>query len=104
MTYADARDFYHNITELSADEKMALNPVMRRQIGIAAKALKDDIGDAAAQVGQAAKYYAAMKNYAQASNLLKASKTIGDWALKAAGAGAALEGGKMLWNLKKGAP
>lgn len=101
LTYSEARDFYSNISALSSNEKMSMNPIMKRQIGAVASALKDDIGDAAAQAGQAAKYYGAMKQYAQASRLLRAASTIGNWALKAAGAGAGIEGAKLLWNLKK---
>ena len=100
ITYSEARDFYSNISRLSADEYNRLNPIMKRQVGMIASALKDDIGDAAGQVGQAAKYYSAMKNYAQASRLLRAAGTIGNWALKATVAAGGVEGAKLIWDLK----
>lgn len=96
LTYDEARDIYSNLSSLSAEDVSRLNPVMRRQMGIVTNALKDDIGDAAAQAGQAAKYYAAMKNYAQASKLLRAAKVIGKWAAAGTGAGAAYEGYDLL--------
>lgn len=95
-TYEEMRDFYTNISSLSANEMSRISPVMKRQIGLIAKGLKDDIGDAAGQAGQAAKYYAAMKNYSQASKLLRAAHTIGKWAAGAAGAGGLYEGYQLL--------
>lgn len=95
-TYEEMRDFYTNISSLSANEMSRISPVMKRQIGLIAKGLRDDIGDAADQAGQAAKYYAAMKNYSQASKLLRAAHTIGKWAAGAAGAGGLYEGYQLL--------
>lgn len=92
LTYDEARDIYSNLSALSAEDINRLNAPMRRQMGIVTQALKDDIGDAANQAGQAAKYYAAMKDYARASKLLRASGKIQEYlakpAIKAAGAGA----------------
>lgn len=89
LTYDEARKFYENITSLSAKDKMSLSPSQSRQLDTIRDTLKHDIGDAAAQAGQAAKYYAAMKNYAQASKLLRASSVIAKWAagLSTAGGG-----------------
>jgi hypothetical protein len=69
MTYREARDFYSNLTSLSAEDVSTLNAPMRRQIGQLVAALKQDIGDTAAQVGRAADYYSGLKEYAQASKL-----------------------------------
>lgn len=73
LTYNEARDIYTNITQLSADDKLKMSPVMKRQVALLAKALKADIGDAAEQVGQGAKYYAGMKEYSKAKKLADAA-------------------------------
>lgn len=105
LTYDEARDIYSNLSSLSAEDASRLNPVMRRQMGKAVQALKDDIGEAAGQTGQAAKYYAALKNYAQASKLLRASGKIQEYlakpAIKAAGAGAGGVAGYELYKKVK---
>ena len=92
LTYSEARDFYQNITQLSADEGQALKPVVRRQMAKVARALKDDIGDAAREAGQAAQYYQAMGEYAKAKQLAGVVKTIAKTAIGASVLG---EG----WNL-----
>lgn len=102
LTYNEARKFYENITDLSASDKMGLNKNGARQLNIVREALKHDIGEAANQVGQSAKYYAAMKNYAQASKLLRAAHTMGKWAIGAAGAGSAIEVYQAAKNLGSG--
>jgi hypothetical protein len=83
LTYSEARDFYSNITRLSADEMQRLTPVMRAQVGKVAGALKDDIGQAAAKVGKAADYYAGIKQYAKAAQLQRAAEKMGNYLLKA---------------------
>jgi len=69
MTYKEARDFATNLSDLSADEKMALKPVMRRQMGKLAKTFNQDVGDAADRVGMRPQYDQAMKDYAQAARI-----------------------------------
>jgi hypothetical protein len=101
LTYDEARDFYTNITSLSANESARLSPVMRKQVANVRAGLMKDIGDAADQAGQAAKYYAAMKDYARASKLLRASQKIGKFALGAAGLGSAYEGYQAVKGLTK---
>lgn len=96
LTYSQARDYYSQITALSAKDRMAMNPIMKRQVGIIAGALKDDIGDAANQVGRAADYYASLKNYARAKALMRTATQMGKWAAAAAGAAGAVEVGKMI--------
>jgi hypothetical protein len=98
LTYDEARDIYSNLSALSAEDINRLNAPMRRQMGIVTQALKDDIGDAANQAGQAAKYYAAMKDYARASKLLRAASTIGTWAAKATVPGLLGYEGYQLYN------
>lgn len=88
LTYSEARDFYSNITRLSADEMNRLTPVMKAQVGKVAAALKDDIGQAAARVNKAADYYAGLKQYAKAAQLQRAAEKMGKYLLRAAGVAA----------------
>jgi hypothetical protein len=102
LTYEDARRFYSNITSLSASDKMATNPRMAKMVGELATALRQDIGDAAAQVGQGARYYAAMKEYARAKAMARVASEMGKWALRAGGTalgvGGATEVAKKIWS------
>lgn len=76
IDYATARDFYSNLSHLSSKDNMALTPSMRRQVGLIVQALRDDIGDTAAQVDQASKYYAGMKDYARAMKAARIKNAI----------------------------
>ncbi len=102
LDYVTARDFYSNITRLSADETARLNPIMKRQIGIVANALKQDIGDAAAQVGRAADYYSALRDYARAAQLKRAAIKIAQYVGVPVTVGALGAAAKMGWNLVSG--
>lgn len=76
IDYATARDFYSNLSHLSAKDNMALTPSMRRQLALIVKAMKDDIGDTAAQVDKASQYYAGMKDYARAMKAARIGSAI----------------------------
>ncbi len=104
LTFNEMRDFYSNITSLTAKEKMGLNPAMRRQLGITAAALKQDIGAAAAQAGRAADYFKGMQEYAQAKKLQRSASEIGKWLIRAGGVGATAELAKLVWNAAPKAP
>ena len=97
LTYKEARDAYNAITGKLSDEEISkLTPVMKRQMVKIAMALKDDIGDTAAEVGQAARYYAGMKEYAQAKRLAAAAKLVAKLGLGGLVAGGGVEAGKMV--------
>lgn len=100
LTYSEARDFYSNITRLSADEMDRLTPVMKAQVGKVAAALKDDIGQAAAKVNKAADYYAGIKQYAKAAQLQRTAEKIGGYLAKAA---AVAVGGDLAYQVGKAA-
>jgi hypothetical protein len=93
INYSEARDFYSNLSHLSAKDNMALTPPMRRQIALIVKALKDDIGDTAAQVDKASTYYGGMKDYARAKKAARIGGILKDAltskAVKTAGAAGA---------------
>lgn len=69
LTYEEARDFYQLLGKMSADETMKIAPPVRRDLTRMVVGLKQDIGDAADQVGQAANYYKGMGDYAKAAKL-----------------------------------
>jgi hypothetical protein len=71
LTYSEARDFYQAISKLSAKDSMAITGTMKRELGQFANALKQDIGDAADQAGQAAQYYSGMKEYHKAMKMAR---------------------------------
>lgn len=88
LSYQDARDFYSNISQLSAQDKLAMNGPMKRAVNSLRVALKDDIGDTASSVGKGPQYYKAMSQYKNALRLQNAGKTVAKGAATAAGAGA----------------
>jgi hypothetical protein len=69
MTYEEARDFYQLLGKLSADETMKMAPPVKRDLVQMVVGLKQDIGNAADQVGKAADYYQGLSDYARASKL-----------------------------------
>lgn len=66
LTFEEARDFYSNLSRMSANEYGNLNPTMQRQIGLMKEALHQALTDAAGTVGQGEKYAAGIKEYADA--------------------------------------
>jgi hypothetical protein len=78
FSYEEARRYYTALTRLSADEAQKIAPPLKAQLGQLANALKQDIGDAAAEVGRAGDYYSALRDYAKASRLARTAQ----WMLK----------------------
>jgi hypothetical protein len=95
LTYSQAREFYSNATRLSADEFSKLTPRIAREVGNLKKALGDSIVSTLDLVRPTLSkpYLAAMKEYAQASNLKEfgkqAKKVLIQKVLPAAAAGGA---------------
>lgn len=100
LTYAEARDWYSVLGNLSAEEKTSLAPAVQRDLKMMVSGLKQDIGDAAGQVGRAADYYQAMGDYAKAARisdwLEKATPYLKALGLGAAGAAGFRYGGQVL--------
>lgn len=69
LTYEEARNFYSNLSRLSADEANRLTPVMKRQVGAVTQALGDTIQRTATLAGKGQEYSGAMKEYAKAKRL-----------------------------------
>lgn len=66
MTFEEARDFYSNISRLSANEFGTLNPVMQRQVGMMKAALHEALTAAAETVGKGEQYAKGISEYAKA--------------------------------------
>lgn len=84
VLYGEARDFYQNISRLSADEFNRLTPVMKREVGQLRAALHRSIIQTAESGGQGTAYQAAMKEYAQAAKLRAAGQVVKDAAVRKA--------------------
>lgn len=69
MTYAEAKDFQSNISKLSADEKMRLNPNTKRLVGQLNADLKSSLEEAADTVGKGQQFAQAMKEYHHAMQI-----------------------------------
>jgi hypothetical protein len=94
MSYEEARKFIERISALTAKEKIGATRNMKRQVSAVARALHQDIADAAAEVGESARYYASVKEYARAKRLASVAnamtRTLGKYGWKAALGGGAL--------------
>lgn len=102
LTYEDARDYYQLLGKMSADETMKMSPPVKRDLVQMVVGLKQDIGNAADQVGQAADYYKGLGDYAKASRLQDWYDTAKKYALNV-GAGAVGAGGlATLWKYVEG--
>ena len=90
LTYKEARDFYSNISRLSANEAQRLTPQMKQQVGAVRAALNEAIQGTASQAGKGAEYGSAMKEFAQASRNAETAKKVAKagikYAVPAAGA------------------
>lgn len=69
MNFEEGRDWYSNISRLSADEFNRLPAVMQREMGNLRAKLNDSLTGAADTVGKGQQYANAMKEYAQAAKL-----------------------------------
>lgn len=82
LTYAEARDFYSNISRLSANETQRLTPVVAAQVTKLRVALDKALEATAARVGQAPAYRSAMTEYARASKLRSTAEKASDVMVK----------------------
>ena len=88
LTYKEARDFYNNISRLSADEFNRLTPVMKQQVGAVRVALNNAIQGTAETVGKGEQYANAMQEFAQGARNTRKVAALGKVAKKLAFAGA----------------
>jgi hypothetical protein len=99
MTYEEAKDFQSNISQLSADEKMKLNPNTKRLVGQLNQDLKGSLSDAADTVGKGQQFQKAMTEYHNAMKLKGYSDAAIDAAWKAALAATGTYGAAKIFNL-----
>jgi hypothetical protein len=69
LTYTEARQFYHNVSELSASEKMAAKAGDLRLIQLFKHALGDTISQTADSAGRLLDYQGAMSGFAKAKQV-----------------------------------
>lgn len=84
LTYREARDFYHNISRLSANEYQRLTPVVQREVGALRVALNDALTKTAEAAGKGNDYRSAMAEYRNAARGREMVETVGSAAKKAA--------------------
>jgi hypothetical protein len=89
LSYKEARDFYSNISRLSADESKRLTPVIKKELGELRVALDQALAKTAASGGKDRVYRAAMREYAIASRIREFGEKAVKYGVGAAGAGAA---------------
>jgi len=99
LTYEEARDFYQVLGSLSADETMKMAPPVRRQLVQMVVGLKQDIGNAADQVGHAADYYKGLNDYHTAAKLQEWYDAAKKYAIPAALGAAGMAGAGKLLNV-----
>jgi len=89
ISYKELRDFYSNISRLSADESKRLTPVVRKELNTLRAAMDEALAKTAASGGQEEVYRAAMREYALASRIREFAEKATKYGAGIAGAGAA---------------
>lgn len=98
ITYAEAKDFQSNVSRLSANERMNLNPNTARLLGQLNADLKGSLEDAADTVGKGQKFTDAMKEYHNAMTLKGWTDTAKAYAWKAALGALGVGAAKKIWD------
>jgi hypothetical protein len=89
LTYNEARQFYHNVSDLSASEKMAAKGNDLRLLQEFKHALGETVAQTAESANKLEKYQSAMSEFAKSQRLKEGVKTVGKLALGAGGLGGA---------------
>jgi polyhydroxyalkanoate synthesis regulator phasin len=89
LTFEEARDFYSNISRLSANEYNALNPTMQRQVGAMRQALHEALVESAETVGKGGQYAKGISEYARSARAAEAGRKVAKYGVGAAGLGVA---------------
>ena len=87
--YREMRDFYSNISRLSADEMKRLPPVVKKELGGLRESLKEALAKTAASGGKERVFRSAMRQYAVAARMRELSAKVGQTAVQHGGKGAA---------------
>jgi hypothetical protein len=99
LTYAEAKSFQSNISNLTASDKLSTNANIKRLVGQLNSNLKDSLEGAADTVGKGEQFTKAMKEYHNAMTLRGMTDSAKDAAWKAALTGVGLEGVKKILGL-----
>ena len=91
LTYKEARQFYSNVSDLSASEKMAAKGKDLRLLQLFKHALGDTISQTAESAGRLQDYQNAMSEFAKSQRLKEGLSTAGKLALGAGGLGGAYQ-------------
>ena len=83
LTYKEARQFYSNVSQLSASERMAAKPNDLRLIQEFKHALGETVSDTAANAGRLQQYQGAMSDFANAKQWQGRFEAMSDVAKKA---------------------
>lgn len=101
LTYKEARQFYSNVSDLSASERMASKAKDLRLIQEFKHALGETISTTAENGGRLQQYQQAMKDFSGAARTREAAKTAGKLAIGAAGLGGAYGGATKIYGSLK---
>lgn len=99
ITYAEAKDFQSNVSRISANERMNLNPNTQRLLGQLNSDLKDSLASAADTVGKGQQFKQAMQEYHNAMTLRGFTDNAKELAWKSLLGGLGVYGTKKLWDL-----
>lgn len=89
IQFGQARDFYSNLSRLSANEAGRMNPQMARQMSTMRAALHDALTEGAETVGKGQQYAKGIQEYARAARAAEAGKKVAKYGAGIAGAGVA---------------
>lgn len=92
LTYQEARQFYSNMGDLAASDRMAMNAKAQRLLSGVQHALGETIADTAEQAGKTSEYQAAMKGFSSAKSAQEKLEFLKGLAGKAAVGAAASAG------------
>lgn len=82
LTYQEARQFYSNMGDLAASDRMAMNAKGQRLLFQVQHALGDTIADTTERAGNLPVYQGAMKDFASAKSAEEKIEVLKDFALK----------------------
>jgi polyhydroxyalkanoate synthesis regulator phasin len=102
LTFEEARDFYSNISRLSANEMGKLTPKMTSEVVKVRTALNKALTKAAESVGKGEQYAGAMKEYAKASQAKEVAEQLWSLLKKHAPAAAASGVGLEIYEKARG--
>jgi hypothetical protein len=84
LTYDEARNFYHNVSDLAASDRMAMNKNAQRLVLQFKSALGETIANTADKAGLLEKYQDAMKGFASGAQAQEKLGQVKDMAIKVA--------------------